>query len=466
MHSPISVGSALEPIRHAQRKPIARIGDERPHVVRQRPAAAFIAHGALAVYLIAAAWLALGAARGSYLAQLPGRDYPDWILGPLRSLAIEPRGIGATSLSVTLLVMLAAYALELAFVRSLSSRGAWMAIVVTNLLFCLTPLFFSSDAFGYLSYARLGVLHGLNPYLFPPAAAAHDAVFRYVYWRAATSPYGPLFTLASYPLALLSPAAAMWTLRCVGAAASVWLAWVVSRAADARGRNPVAAAVLVGLNPVLLFYAVTGTHNDLEATLLVATGLLFALRRHEGRSATAFVAAAAIKLTAGIALPFVVLGARRRWSMLRACLLAGALAVTGTLVLFGPHVLGEIQRISSDARYNIAYTGPDRLATLLGTTITPTLRRGCLLAAGVVALVGLWRVRRGGDWISAAGWTTLALIVALASAGPWYLVWVLPFAALSRGRTLRIATFALTAYVLAVHLPLLGGVPLIHPPAS
>lgn len=461
MSSPTGVRTPVLEASHAPEMAAEPVGD-----LRRRTAASPIAHGALGVFLLAAAWLTLNSAGGTYLAQLPSSNYPRWIYGPLRVLAIEPHGIGATDLNVTLTAMLLAYLLVLAFARGVSPRVAWTAIALANLLLCLTPLFLSSDSFGYLSYARLGVLHGLNPYLSPPVTAPHDALLPYVYWRNATTPYGPLFTLATYPLALLSPAAGLWVLRCVGAAASLGLTWVVSRAAGARGRDPVAAAMLVGLNPVLLFYAVFGSHNDLEATLLIALGLLLAIGQREGRSAAALVAAAAVKLTAGIALPFVVLGARHRWPMLRAVLIAGAAAGLGTLAVFGPHVLDQIQRISSDASYNIAYTGPDRVAALLGTAITPALRTACLMAAGVVTLIGLWRVLHGGDWLTAAGWATLALMVALASAGPWYLVWVLPFAALARGRALRLTTLALTAYLLAVHLPLLGGVPSIHPPTG
>jgi hypothetical protein len=434
--------------------------------IAQAVPASRLAHAGLTVFLLASGWLALNSARGRYLAQLPGGAFPRWVYGPLRALAIEPHGIGAASLSATLVAMFLAYLLVLSFAHGLSLRLAWTAIVLANLLFCLTPLFLSSDSFGYLSYARLGVVHGLNPYLHPPVAAPHDVILRFVYWRNATTPYGPLFTLLTYPLALLSPAVALWTLRCLATVASVALAWVVSRAAAGRGQDPVRAAVLVGLNPVLLFFAVFGSHNDLEATLLVALGVLLAVRRMQARSAAAFVAAAAIKLTAGLALPFVLLGARHRWPMLRATVIAATIAVIGTLALFGPHVLDQLRRISSDASYNIAYTGPDRLAALLGTTITPSLRAVCLAAVGVVVVIGLWRVARGGDWINAAGWATLALMLALASAGPWYLVWVLPFAALARGRGLRLATVALTGYLLAVHLPFLGGVPLIHPPGS
>src|SRR3954447_25643837 len=74
----------------------------------------------------------------------------------------------------------------------------WAAIIAV-LAFALAPPLLSLDVFSYLSYARLGVLHGLNPYDFAPAAIAHDsAAARVQDYRDAASVYGPLFTLSSY----------------------------------------------------------------------------------------------------------------------------------------------------------------------------------------------------------------------------------------------------------------------------
>jgi hypothetical protein len=36
---------------------------------------------------------------------------------------------------------------------------------------------------------------------------------------------------------------------------------------------------------------------------------------------------------------------------------------------------------------------------------------------------------------------------------PWYILWVLPFAALSRDRRLQLATLTLTAWMLAISVP-------------
>ncbi len=76
------------------------------------------------------------------------------------------------------------------------------AIVLAHLILLLGPPLISQDVFGYLSFARLGALHGLDPYTHFAAEAAADPIFRFIGWPFEHSPYGPLFTLASYPIAL------------------------------------------------------------------------------------------------------------------------------------------------------------------------------------------------------------------------------------------------------------------------
>jgi hypothetical protein len=60
----------------------------------------------------------------------------------------------------------------------------------------------------------------------------------------------------------------------------------------------------------------------------------------------------------------------------------------------------------------------------------------------------LWRAARGADWVTCAGWATLGALVSSAWLTPWYVVWVLPLAALAPGRRLRAAALAFCGYVL------------------
>ncbi|HET7485286.1 MAG TPA: hypothetical protein VFJ64_07890, partial [Solirubrobacterales bacterium] len=61
---------------------------------------------------------------------------------------------------------------------------------------------------------------------------------------------------------------------------------------------------------------------------------------------------------------------------------------------------------------------------------------------------------RGNDWARAAAWATTGLLLASSWLLPWYLLWPLPLAALSRDRPLKLLLLALTAYQLGARIPL------------
>jgi hypothetical protein len=83
--------------------------------------------------------------------------------------------------------------------------------------------------------------------------------------------------------------------------------------------------------------------------------------------------------------------------------------------------------------------------------VTPGLRTidASLLATGLAVL--LWRTWRGADWLQATGWATLLLLTS-AWLLPWYVVWLLPIAAVAGDARLRAATLAFTAFVVITHV--------------
>ena len=78
------------------------------------------------------------------------------------------------------------------------------------------------------------------------------------------------------------------------------------------------------------------------------------------------------------------------------------------------------------------------------------------LASFVLVVTVVLLVRRRGDWIANAGWGTVALIASLAWVMPWYVIWVLPLAALGTSVRLRRAALALTVFLVLVFLPSSG----------
>jgi hypothetical protein len=415
--------------------------------------------GALAAAVLGSAWIAIGTAGGRRWLELSTPASVRWIEGPLHALAGGAGALPESELGLALILLAAAYLVALACASAIPLRLALGAVILANAAFMLGPTLVSSDVFGYIAYGRELARHGLNPYVSAPSALGHDAILQFVYWTHQQSPYGPLFTILSAPLGLLSPAAALWAFKALAGLASVAIAVLVARIAPERGLQPSRAVVFVGLNPVLLFYAVSGAHNDLLGVLLIVCALALTARGRELGGAGVAVGAAAIKVTLGLALPFVVLLARRRGRALNGAALATAVLAVPTLILFGIHVFDQLHKITGDARFDIAGSGPDVLARLLGTHITPAIRALCTGGAALAAAAALVWAWRGADPIAAAGWAFAALLASIASLAPWYLVWLLPLAALGRNRTLWVATLIATGYLLGIHLPAFGANP-------
>src|SRR3954465_8887087 len=262
------------------------------------------APGGLALSGLVACGLLLGmraAAAPSGLIPASWHGLPGWLRGPLPGVG---DGLTGGVFSALFLAMCAAYLCALGLARELAARAAVAAIVVLHVAFMLAPPLLSSDVFGYVDWARLGVLHGLDPYAHGSLAAPHDEAFRYFRWRTEMpSPYGPAFTLASFATAPLGVAGARWAFKVAPAAASLGCVALVASCARRLGRDPLRAAAFVGLNPLVLVWAVGGAHNDLIATVAVLAGVRLAIGRRERAGGAALALAAAVKVSAGVVLP-------------------------------------------------------------------------------------------------------------------------------------------------------------------
>jgi alpha-1,6-mannosyltransferase len=410
--------------------------------------------------------VAAGAASGPSQ-YVPARSggWPSWLAGPFAGLGV---GLSADRFQVLTLIMAASYLAVLLAVRTLPGRMLWVTIIAAHLALLLGPPLISQDVFGYLDFARLGALHGMDPYTHVAAQVPTDPAYLFVGWPFQNSPYGPLFTLGSYAIAPLGLAGGLWALKTLAVATSLAAIALLSRASAKEGRSRRFTAAFVGLNPVLLELAVGGDHNDTLLLLALAAALLLTAgaspRFRAG--AAALVAGIAIKVTAGLALPFLLLAppiARERLRVVGAVALSLALIAVIGLIGFGSHAFGFAGAVSEQQQLVATHSLPAETARLVGLHGTPSWWRHCFIAGFVVVfLYALWRTLRGADWRVAAGWTTLALLLSTAWLLPWYAIWPLPLAAVSGDRRLRAATLIFCAYALLIHLPLANG--LLSPP--
>ena len=424
----------------------------RPTLAR---APALAGHAALGGLVACGALISAQAAAGpSHLTPASWHGQPGWMSGPLPNLGLG--GLTSHSFALLFLAMCVCYGAALATARHLDVRAAVGAIVALNALFLLAPPLLSADVFGYIDYARIGAEHGLDPYLHGPSSAAHDPVFAFMRWRGdMPSPYGPLFTLASYALAPLSVAASFWVLKGAAALASLAIVWLVFDCARRLRIPALPAAVLVGLNPLLLVWAVGGAHNDLIVTAGFVSAVWLAVCGRDRLAGAGLALAAGLKLSAGIGLPFLIAGTRRRGPLVGAVVALAALLVL-TLAAFGTGAASGMLQAQADQQNIVATASvPEQFGRLVGLGgATPTLRTVALVlfvAAFATLLVRTWRGAMG--WITATGWATLAALVTSAWLMPWYVTWLLPLAALGRDRRLTAATLAFSAYLVVMRTP-------------
>jgi hypothetical protein len=414
---------------------------------------------ALAAMVAAAAALVLLAAqRRSALVPPTKGGFQDWLAGPFGGAAgFLPDDALFDSFTFSFLVagMFACWLVAVAGARAAGAKWVLGAVGALHALFLLGPALPLTDVFNYVNYARLDIVQDFNPYVEVPAIAPADPSYDFATWHHLLSPYGPLFTVASYALVPLSMAWAYWMLKITTVAASLGCLWLVWRLAERRGVDQVWAVAFVGLNPLVLVYGVGGVHNDFFMLLAMLAGMAAVLAGRPARAGGALVAAAGLKMSAGLVLPFALAGTPRpgRRRLLAGAAVAGATLLALSLALFGPHLPG----LDAQSTLVTPLSPQNLLGLLLGQGGATELVRAVVKVAAIVAIVLLLRAAwRGTDWITSAGWATLALVVSLTWEMPWYVLWVLPFAALGHSRALRRTAVVLTAFLLLTLVPATG----------
>ncbi len=207
---------------------------------------------------------------------------------------------GWTTYPLLLGALVAVFGVYLLAVRrlpgSISWRFIWRSTLLIGFIYLLIPVVTSPDLFSYIAYARMGILHDLNPLTTIPSAIHNDAVYKYVFWVDQPSAYGPTWaiitSLLQGGLALVGNRYVMpmvLALRLLGLAThliSARLVWSISGQLQQLNGQPVqatrkriGATLAFAWNPLLLFEACVNAHND--STLLVFVLLVIWVLAHD-----------------------------------------------------------------------------------------------------------------------------------------------------------------------------------------
>jgi len=465
-----------------------------------RASAADVRIGALSLLVIVAGCaliVVIAADRPSILAPQSNTNFfPHWMAGPLGGLWPGlPRDTTMLRYLFTGLIvaMYVAYVAALKHAPRLPARWVIGAVLAVHAIFLLSPPLTLTDVFNYINYGRMEVVHNLNPYTSIAILEPHgDPSFTLSNWHQLLSPYGPLFTLLTFAVVPLGVAGSFWALKCILAAASLATIFLVWKCARLLGRDPVAAIVLVGLNPIVLVWGLGGDHNDFLMVFFIVLGFYLLLRARAigarrdrsgdvvgaaaeparlspaGRlrgwllplspaeigAGGAFLTATAIKASGGILIPVVLAGLlrspRRLTQVLLGMVAAGVLVGAASLLAFGLH----LPDLSTQSRVVNNESVPNLLGLLLGAGGESEGVRVFMTAAlaGTALLCCMLAWRRRGS-VTAAAWASVAPLLTLGWVLPWYVLWALPLAALSGSRRLRNVVLVVGVYLIVAFAP-------------
>ncbi|HEX6679469.1 MAG TPA: glycosyltransferase 87 family protein [Gaiellaceae bacterium] len=314
------------------------------------------------------------------------------------------------------------------------------------------PLLISSDAWTYWDYGRIATVHDANPYQQTPSDFPDDPAYPYIggAWHDATSVYGPLFTLASEPVAVTagsSADAAAWLFKSLAALAMLGTVALTGFLA----RRRAFAVAMVGWNPLLALHFAGGGHNDVWMALLVMAALALAAVGRRHWAGAAWAAAILIKWVAVVFLPLRALEARaqgRRVGHLGFAVVGLAVVVAAS-IQFGWHWLGAFGPLARNANKETQFALPHRLKEL-GVPHDVAL----VLFGVAFALAYLWLARQAWRGRARLGLAACFLLLASPYLVPWYAVWALPLAASEDDPPAQWLAVAISVYLLRQRVPI------------
>lgn len=337
-------------------------------------------------------------------------------------------------------------------------RGWW--VLAAALPLCLCWPVFSGDLWEYLLRGRMMTQYHHNPYLYFTENLSSDPMYAWTSWRRSPQVYGPLATglqaLASWPFPH-SMTLSAFAFKLLLIPFWIWgsMSFLKLQSQDAHSSDSVRWAGWI-LSPLILVATFLDGHNDILPTAACLAAFAFAWQGRKWAALLAWSAAFAVKYHVVLVWPalfLVVLGRPQGDGRIEPARLlrdaAGFAAVQAALVaaifLPVPGIFNSFAQLSDNAAIfysnSIPYAVHLGLTRILGGAAVPEawLARGFFAAFVLVCIWGFreaWEAARRGEAVRlfrALAVIHLAFYAQLASPlNIWYLVWALPWLALSR----------------------------------
>ena len=417
--------------------------------------------------LVAAGYLALALIhwRHSWTPLSQGYAFPD--LGASR----ESNPLLESGQTITLFFLYILYLLALINWerREFSVREIIAIGVLPGLLAFISLPANSTDILAYTGQGRVAALHGANPYIHTYSEFA-DSFSPFVEWNI-TMPYGPvmlpIFILAGW-VSKYSVLGAIFTLKLIWLAihcANCFLIYRILKSWKIIPEfGPEFGLFLYALNPLALLELVINGHND---GLLIFFGLsaIYALQRRFSGVALWLALLSALAKLPGVFIFLTVvfyLVWRREWRGLKFGLLGcGSLLLALKVTLFPTtgsllsmtnteaHAHNSLHHLMISAAHEICW----RMKITIDYETIHMINRRLFSALFIGFSIWRWlRLRTMSGLTRELAYIFSALLIGHAAwFFPWYVVWLLPLAALTDSARLRWAIIIFSWSALALY---------------
>ena len=323
----------------------------------------------------------------------------------------------------------------------------YLSLVAWLIPLLVAPPLFSRDVYSYFMQGKMQ-LAGNNPY--ESGVSVVPGWFQSgvdPLWGDAPTPYGPVFLLIEKAVAAVSQDSSLvasYLFRLTSLAGVVFICLSIPFLAKAHGVNPISAAWVGVMNPLVLMHFVAGSHNDALMVGLVCLAMVIALRGHFIIGVIVATLALGIKPVAIVLLPFLALiaaGSGASWMRkakygayagliaLFTLFATSALAETGPFGWIGSlSTPGTVKSwLSPTTAIGMLIGGPLRLLGF-GNVVDTSVGITRLIGSIALALVLVMLVVRptGRSATRGVALSFVALVVLGPVVQPWYLLWSIP----------------------------------------
>jgi hypothetical protein len=355
--------------------------------------------------------------------------------------------------------------------KILKIETIYLSLIAWLLPLLVAPPLFSRDVYSYFMQGKLQ-LAGNNPY--ESGVSVVPGWFQSgvdPLWGDAPTPYGPIFLLVEKAVAAVSQDSSLvasYLFRLTSVIGVIFICISIPYLAKAHGVNPVSAAWIGVMNPLVLMHFVAGSHNDALMVGLVCIAMVIALRGHFVFAVIVATLALGIKPVAIVLLPFLALiaaGSGASWIRkakfgaiagiiaLSTLFISSALAQTGAFGWIGSlSTPGTVKSwLSPTTAIGMFIAEPIRLlgfGNVIDTSVGITRLIGSVALAIVLVLLVIRPAGR-----SATRGVALSF-VALVALGPvvqpWYLLWSIPLLAVTglSHKQVRLMVLAIAAFTI------------------